>query len=162
MRVTTRRRGFSTLALVCIIGVIVLCAVSITIIVAAIAVPKMNRQLMVARESAAIVEIRTIHQAEALYYSQFGKYARSIAALGPSANGVAGPEAADLIPRALADGKKAGYVFELKGTTKLYSISAVPEVFGASGLRSFYSDQTLVIRQNYTAEPANANSPELK
>ena len=139
-----------------------MCVVSITLIVAAIAIPKMNRQLMVARESAAIVEIRTTHQAEARYYSQFGKYAPSIAALGPPANGAAGPEAADLIPKDLADGKKAGYVFELKGTAKLYSISAVPELVGVSGLRSFYSDQTLVIRQNYTGEPANASSPELK
>jgi hypothetical protein len=38
----------------------------------------------------------------------------------------------------------------------------VPEAFGSTGSRTFFSDQTLVVHQNYTAEPANATSPEIK
>ncbi len=34
--------------------------------------------------------------------------------------------------------------------------------FGNSGSRTFYSDQSMVIRQNYGQEPATANSPEMK
>src|SRR5271163_4049902 len=98
-----RRRGFSLIELLIVISII--------LIIAAIAVPKMNRQLMLAREQAAIRQIGTIHQAETQYYSQFGKYAESMAQLGPPASGAAGPAAADLIPKDLADGKKTGYIF---------------------------------------------------
>ena len=34
--------------------------------------------------------------------------------------------------------------------------------FGNSGSRTFYSDQTMVMKQNYGQEPATANSPEMK
>ena len=43
-----------------------------------------------------------------------------------------------------------------------YVINVVPESFGNSGSRTFYSDQTMVIRQNYGQEPATVNSPEMK
>jgi type IV pilus assembly protein PilA len=154
MRDTRRRRGFSLIELLIVISII--------LIIAAIAVPKMNRQLMLAKEQAAIRQIGTIHQAETQYYSQFGKYAESMAQLGPPASGAAGPAAADLIPKDLADGKKTGYIFTVVSSPTGYSINAVPEAFGSTGSRTFFSDQTLVVHQNYTAEPANATSPEIK
>ena len=40
-----------------------------------------------------------------------------------------------------------------------YEVLATPE--GKSGRRSFFSDETLVIRQSLGPEPANAVSPEL-
>jgi type IV pilus assembly protein PilA len=149
-----RRRGFSLIELLIVISII--------LIIAAIAVPKMNHQLMLAREQAAIRQIGTLHQAETQYYSQFGKYAPSLVELGPPASGAAGPAAADLIPKDLADGKKTGYIFTVTGSPTGYSISAVPEAFGNSGSRTFFSDQTLVVHQNYTAEPATDKSPEIK
>jgi type IV pilus assembly protein PilA len=158
MRVpTTRdrsRRGFSLIELLIVISII--------LILAAIAVPKMNRQLMLAREQAAIRQIGSLHQAETQYYSQFGKYAQNLNELGPPASGAAGPAAADLIPKDLADGKKTGYIFTVSGSATGYSIFAVPEAFGNSGSRTFFSDQTLVVHQNYTAEPATDKSPEIK
>ena len=90
------------------------------------------------------------------------RYAQNLAELGPPASGAAGPAAADLIPKVLADGKNSGYLFTVSGSPTGYSITAVPEAFGSSGGRTFFSDQTLVTRQNTTAEPANANSPEIK
>ncbi|HML16719.1 MAG TPA: prepilin-type N-terminal cleavage/methylation domain-containing protein [Bryobacteraceae bacterium] len=154
MRLNWRRRGFSLIELLIVISII--------LIIAAIAVPKMNKQLMLAREQAAIRQITTIHQAETQYYSQFGRYAANLTELGPPASGAAGPAAADIIPKNLADGKNTGYIFTVAGTATGYSITAVPEAFGNSGSRTFYSDQTLVIRQNFTAEPATATSPELR
>ena len=71
MRTNWRRRGFSLIELLIVISII--------LIIAAIAVPKMNKQLMLAREQAAIRQIGTIHQAETQYYSQFGNYAQSLA-----------------------------------------------------------------------------------
>ncbi|MCC6393158.1 MAG: pilin, type IV, partial [Bryobacterales bacterium] len=43
-----------------------------------------------------------------------------------------------------------------------YTISAVPVAFGNTGRRTFFSDQTLVIRENWGQEPANAQSKEIK
>jgi hypothetical protein len=34
--------------------------------------------------------------------------------------------------------------------------------FGTSGSRTFYSDQSMVIRQNFGQEPATAASPIMK
>jgi type IV pilus assembly protein PilA len=149
-----RRRGFSLIELLIVISII--------LIIAAIAVPKMNHQLMLAREQAAIRQIGSLHQAETQYYSQFGKYAQNLAELGPPASGAAGPAAADLIPKDLADGKKTGYIFNIVGTSTGYSITAVPEAFGNSGSRTFFSDQTLEVHQNFTAEPATDKSPSIK
>lgn len=154
MRTNWRRRGFSLIELLIVISII--------LIIAAIAVPKMNKQLMLAREQAAIRQINTIHQAETQYYSQYGRYAANLTELGPPASGADSPSAANIIPKNLAEGKNSGYVFTVSGTPTGYSVTAVPEAFGNSGSRTFYSDQTLVVHQNFTAEPANANSPELK
>jgi type IV pilus assembly protein PilA len=149
-----RRRGFSLIELLIVISII--------LIIAAIAVPKMNNQLMASHEMAAIRQVTTIHQAETQYYSQFGKYAASLAELGPPASGAATPAAADLIPKVLAEGKNSGYVFTVQANATGYSISAVPEAFNSSGRRTFYSDQTLVIRNNWSQDPATPQSPEIK
>ena len=135
--------------------------IAIILIIAAIAVPKMNNQMMAAHEMAAIRQITTIHQAETQYYSQFGKYA-ALSELGPPASGAAGPAAADLIPKILSDGKNSGFIFAVQSTPTGYSVTAVPETFNSTGRRTFFSDQTLQIRNNWTQEPANANSPEIK
>ena len=154
MQQNKRRRGFSLIELLIVIAII--------LVIAAIAVPKMNRQLMAAHEMAAIRQIGTIHQAETQYYSQFGKYAESLLALGPPASGAAGPAAADLIPKNLAEGKNSGFIFAVQPTPTGYAVTAIPEAFGSSGGRTFYSDQTLVVRQNVTQEPATATSPEIR
>jgi type IV pilus assembly protein PilA len=148
------RSGFSLIELLIVVAII--------LILAAIAAPKLNQNRMHTQETAAIRQIGTIHTALTQYYSQFGKYATTLTELGPPASGQQGPSAADLIPEDLAKGKKTGYNFTLQGGPQGYAISAVPEVFGNTGRRTFYSDQTLVIRENWGAEPATANSPEIK
>jgi len=154
MHANRRRRGFSLIELLIVIAII--------LIIAAIAVPKMNNQMQAAHEMAAIRQITTIHQGETQYYSQFGRYATSLAELGPPASGAATPAASDLIPKVLADGKNSGYLFTVVASPTGYSITAVPEAFGNSGRRTFFSDQTLVIRNNWSQEPATLTSPEIK
>ena len=148
------RRGFSLIELLIVISII--------LIIAAIAVPKMNVQLMSAHEMAAIREIGTIHQAQTQYNSQFGRYAASLAELGPPASGADSPSAAGLIPQVLAEGKKSGFIYTVAGSATGYTVTAIPEQFGSSGRRTFFSDQTLVVHQNWSQEPATAASPELK
>jgi type IV pilus assembly protein PilA len=151
---TTRRRGFTLIELLIVISII--------LVILAIAVPKMNKQMQGAREMAVIREVGSVHQAEAQYYSQFGKFATSLSQLGPPVSGADGPEAANILPKILADGKKNGFTYTLTVTPGGYSITAVPDSFGNSGGRTFYSDQTLVIRNNWSQEPATPASPEIK
>jgi type IV pilus assembly protein PilA len=147
--------GFSLIELLIVIAII--------LIILAIALPKLNQARMNAQETAAISQIETIHKAETMYYSQFGRYATSLAELGPpSGGGNASPTSADLIPTSLSMGENTGYVFAVQGTPTGYSVTAVPKSFNSSGRRTFYSDQTLVIHQNWGQEPATPQSPELK
>jgi type IV pilus assembly protein PilA len=148
------RRGFSLIELLIVIAII--------LIILAIAVPKLGSARMNASETVVIREIQTIHQAETQYMSQFGKYATTLAELGPPASGGPGPQAADLIPNSLASGEKDGYVFTLTATPSGYTVNANPKVYNSTGRRTFYSDQGMQIHQNWSQEPANATSPELK
>ncbi len=153
-RTNNRRKGFSLIELLIVISII--------LIIAAIAVPKLDKARMHTQEMAAIQQIKTIHQAQSMYYSQFGRFAKSLQELGPPTSGTPGPDGADLIPGDLAKGEKTGYKFILQGVDGGYTIQAIPIVFGSTGRRTFYSDQTLVIRENWGQEPADANSPEIK
>ena len=147
-------RGFSLIELLIVISII--------LIIAMIAAPKLGRTRMYSQEMAAIQHIKTLHTAQAQYYSQYGRYAASLAELGPPTAGNPGPHAADLIPGDLASGEKGGYRFTLQATPTGYVIQAEPVQFNTSGSRTFYSDQTLVIRNNFGPEPATASSPEIK
>ena len=140
-RYRSRRSGFSLIELLIVIAII--------LILLAIAVPKFSSARMNATETVVIREVQTIHQAQTQYYSQFGRYAQNL------------PELAGLIPKALADGKKGGYIFAVRANPGGYSVTANPDVYDSTGRFRFYSDQTVVIRRNTGKEPANAGSPEI-
>lgn len=154
LKIRRDRRGFSLVELLIVIAII--------LIIAAIAVPKLNRTRMQAQEMAAIRHVVAIHQAETQYYSTYGKFAESLTQLGPATGEAPGPAAADLLPDDLAKGEKGGYKFTITGSPTGYTVNANPVAFNNTGTRTFFSDQTLVIRQNYGSEPATVASTELK
>ncbi|MFN7923314.1 MAG: prepilin-type N-terminal cleavage/methylation domain-containing protein [Bryobacteraceae bacterium] len=148
------RRGFSLMEL--------LIVVAILMIIGAVAVPKINVALMSAKEMAATREIHNLITAQTQYMSNFGKYATSLTELGPPSSGQAGPSGADLISTEMAKGVKNGYKYEVQATPQGYMVRATPQAFGSTGRRTFYTDQSGTIRQNWSAEPATPQSEEFK
>jgi type IV pilus assembly protein PilA len=149
-----RAAGFSLIELLIVIAII--------LIILAIAVPKLGSARMNASEMAVYRELQTINTMQTQYMSQFGRFATTLNELGPPTSGGPGPQAADLIPGSLASGEKDGYIFTMTATPSGYTINANPKVFNTTGRRTFYTDQNQAYRQNWSAEPANASSPEIK
>jgi len=149
-----KRRGFSLIELLIVIAII--------LIIVTVALPKLNNATRYAHETAAIKAIQTIHTAQVQYNSQFGRYATSLTELGPPASGAANASAADLIPSNLAQGEASQYKFAMSGAQGGYIVNATPATYGSSGSRTFYSDQSMVIRENYGPELATATSKEIR
>jgi prepilin-type N-terminal cleavage/methylation domain-containing protein len=141
----TRFRGF-TLIETTIVMVIVA-------IIAAAVLPKLMQALVEARETTALQHLRTIHTAQASYFSKYGAFAAKIAQLGPPPN-------AGLISSDLARGEKMGYRFAIVPAAEGYAVTARPHKVQGS-TRSFYSDSSLVIRYAEGSQEATAESPSL-
>src|ERR1700694_2609141 len=141
-RVRSGRRGFSLIELLIVIAII--------LIILAIAVPKLGSARMNATETVVIREIQTIHQGQTQYMSQFGRYATTLAELGPPTSGGPNPQAADLIPASLASGEKDGYIFTMTATPSGYNVNVNPKVYNSTGRRTFFSDQNMSIYPNWS------------
>ena len=136
-------------------------ALGLVMLIRLLSPPRLGRQHD-SQETAAIAAIRTLHTAQVEFYSRYGRYAASLTELGPPPSGAASPSAADLISNDLAVGEKSGYKLALTATPDGYAINADPVAFNSRAGRTFYSDQTLVIRENLGWEPATSNSQELR
>ncbi len=112
------RRGFSLIELLIVISII--------LIIVTVALPKLNNATRFAHETAAIKAIQTIHTMQVQYNSQYGRFATSLAELGPPASGGPTAAAADLIGNDLAGGEKSGYKFTVSGVQGGYTINANP------------------------------------
>jgi len=143
----SKQRGFTLMELMIVVAVI--------LVILVIAIPNVAAARAQANELAAIRMIGTIHTAQIQHLSQSGKMAAALSDLGPP------PAGAELIPGDLAAGKKSGYLFHLQGTPRGYSITAVPESKGGTGRRSFFSDQSMIVRENWGPEPATVASKEV-
>jgi type IV pilus assembly protein PilA len=136
------------------------------------------RSHMAANEALAAESLRALNTAAVNYIASYGKgYPPSLAAMGPPPDGRAAATctAANLIDSALVSGQKSGYHFTYiaakpdpaaaapncgnPGFTT-YTIHADPITRGTSGRRSFFTDESGVIRSN-TAQPASASDPPL-
>lgn len=151
-----REAGFSLIELLIVVAII--------LVLLGIMLPQVNKIRMNGNETRAIAEVRTLNLAQTQFSSQFGRFANSLSELGPATGGGAeGPSASGLIPGDLAKGVSNGYNFALTGTNGAsYTIIATPAAYGSTGRRTFYSDQAGVIHQNWGAEPATAQSEQIK
>lgn len=164
-----KQRGFTLIELLIVIAII--------LIIAAIAIPNLNRSRMLANEAAAMGALRTLYTAATTYSATYGNgFPPSLAALGPPPGGGAASSCdnANLIDSALASGRKSGYIFTYQGTNPLpaaapncsqpgfnaFTINADPITRGTTGQRSFFMDTSGTIRFN-TTQPASLNDPPI-
>jgi type IV pilus assembly protein PilA len=120
-------------------------------IIASIAIPNLLAARRAANEGSAVYTVRQIASAEATYQSSFKK----VGTLEELA-------ANNLIDPRLSTGEKNGYQFSISVTgPDTFEVNAVPTVYRSSGLRSFYTDETLVIRggDNYGGPSSKMDEP---
>ena len=106
----------------------------------AITIPNLLAAARAANEASAIHSLREISAAEATFHSNFDKFA-TLEEL----------KAQGLITPGLGSGTRRGYNFTVELTTDETDVAgfaavAVPETYRTSGMRSFYVDETAVIR----------------
>ena len=158
MKRSKQQSGFSLIELLIVVAII--------LIIAAIAVPNLLVARMSANEASAVQSIRTIQSAETAYSTTFPSVGFSVALsdLSGASNTAcsASSTQACLIDSVLASGKKSGYIFTWLGDgltpSVSYTINADPNLRGASGRRSFFSNYPGVIRYNDTAPAGNSDA----
>ncbi len=142
-----------------IVSVVVLIPV---MVIAAIAIPNLLAARRAANEGAAIKAVRTLHAAEQTYQATYGN---------GSYGSLAELQSGSLITPELASGVKSGYRFKVevfepsKGIPATFAVTAVPTEYGSTGRRSFFVDESGVIRgednngleANKSTPPANLN-----
>lgn len=142
----------------------VLAAVSILLALGAVAAEGIWLARLRHNEAAAVASLRIICAAEQIYLRTYDVgYSETLRALGPPDSGAPSALAADLIPAALASGQSNGYQFTYApgavvtvspGNARVrkrvrpvvYSLTAVPLRPKLSGVRSYYVDESGLIR----------------
>ena len=154
------------------------------LIIAAIAIPNLLRARMAANEASAVGSLRMINQEAVMYSSEYSNgYPPSLEVLGGTGNGAPSCDRAQLIDSTLESGKRNGYEFSYipsgasgaplgvlpqtaatgcaSAGAQSFEAHADPITRGTTGRRSFFTDQSGVIRFETNA-PATADSPPLE
>lgn len=130
-----------------------------------------------ANEPTAVGSLRTLNTAAIEYQSTYKNgFPPTLQALAqPPYGQQASCTAADLIESTLASGKKAGYLitytpgptvkYAVAGCPRgveAYTLSARPVSYGKTGVRSFFTDQSAIIRGTSEDRAATVGDPELQ
>jgi type II secretory pathway pseudopilin PulG len=130
------------------------------LLIAAIAIPNLLAARRAANEGSAINALRNIHTAEMSYQATAGRgHFGTLAEL----------EGQNLINAQLASGTRSGYKFAVDASLKdfegspAFAVVAVPTDYPSTGKRSFFIDETGVIRgeDNHGLE-ATQSAPPLR
>jgi type IV pilus assembly protein PilA len=177
-------QGIATTGLV--LGYLGIAIIPFIMIVAAIAIPNLLRARMAANEASAVGSLRTINVAAVQYASGYENgFPSSFEVFGFGDRIVVDCNHAGLLDRRLASGQKSGYSFTYtpqfpndasgpvvspkaaaKGCTSGgasgFTVTADPVQRNTTGMRSFFTDHTGVIRFSANGESATADSPPLQ
>jgi type IV pilus assembly protein PilA len=169
-----------------VLGYLGIVIIPFILIVAAIAIPNLLRARMAANEASAVGSLRVVEIAVMSYSSDYENgFPSSLEVLGGTPGREATCNHAGLLDGPLASGRKSGYVFTYapvfpgngaapvispkaaaKGCTSGgasgFTVTADPMQRGSTGRRSFFTDQTGVIRYSANGESATADSPPLQ
>ncbi len=168
-----KQKGFSLIELLIVVAII--------LIIAAIAIPNLLRSRMAANEASAVGSLRTMTTAAVTYSSTYGNgFPPTLGSMGGVAGGAATCDAAQLIDNVLSNNgagntsTKTGYNFTYAAGaafaaapapgcaavgTVTYTLNADPITRGTTGQRSFFTDNSGVIRFNATAAAAATDPP---
>ncbi len=162
----SKQKGFSLIELLIVVAII--------LIIAAIAIPNLIRSKMAANEASAVASVRTVNTSEVVYSSTYNVpnvFSASLAELGDGGTSsqctpgsVPTSTYACLIDPALevaitSATPKSGYYFLYVQGTGTYTINAAPSALNSTGVRYFFSDQTVVIRAAPGVAASATSSP---
>jgi type IV pilus assembly protein PilA len=169
-----------------VLGYAGIAVIPLVLIIAAIAIPNLLRARMVANESAAVGSLRTINIAAVEYASTYENgFPSNFEAFGNEEGSAQNCNHAGLLDRPLAAGQTHGYIFTYtprfpngepgpvvspkaaargctSGGASGYAVTADPLPRGSTAQRSYYADQTGIIRYSDNGQPATADSPPLE
>ena len=137
-----REQGFTLIELMIVVAIIA--------IIAAIAIPSLLNARKAGNEASAISSLRTLSTTNEQYKTRFGSYAATLTNLS----------GAGYIDTVFSSGTKSGYTFTtFTGSTNTWEVTADPSEVNVSGDRSFYVDQTGVIRGVAGTGASSASNP---
>ncbi|MDD2752735.1 MAG: prepilin-type N-terminal cleavage/methylation domain-containing protein [Candidatus Omnitrophica bacterium] len=125
-----RKRGFTLVEIMIVVAIIAL--------LAAIAIPNLLRARLNANEAAAVSALKTVASSAISFRSVNAAYPANLAAL----SGATPP----YIDAVLGGGAKQGYNFALTGAANTFTATARPQTYQTTGVRSFFVDESGVIR----------------
>ncbi len=139
-------KGFSLVELLIVVLIIG--------IIAQMAIPHLMQSKLAANEASAITTVRSVLNAETLYVTTVGsgKY-------GTMATLVSGM----LVDTVVGSSTKDGYVFSISlgPANASFTLDARPTGYSNSGIRSFFADETAVIRYTTANSAATVSSTPL-
>lgn len=126
------KKGFTLVEIMIVVAIIVL--------LAAIAIPNLLRARLSANEATTIAAMRTLSTAYEGYRAAQSPPAYPAALTSLNASNP------PYIDNVLAGGNKSGYTFTPTGGGNIYGVGAVPQTPNVTGVRSFFVDQSGVVR----------------
>jgi prepilin-type N-terminal cleavage/methylation domain-containing protein len=136
-----KQEGFTLIELMIVVAIIA--------IIAAIAIPSLLNARKAGNEASAISSLRTLTTVNEQYRTRFQTFASALTDLSTT----------NYIDSVLGNGSKSGFGFTYSAGSTTWNCEAGPDVLGTDGDRSFFVDQTGIIRFSSTGTATVTDGP---